>query len=347
MFLVSVIIPIYNVEKYLKQCINSILQQTYSNIEVIMVDDGSTDNSPQICDELAMLDSRIHLIHKENGGSSDARKTGVLQANGDYVMFVDGDDWIDVNTIEYCVDFVTHKPEIDCLLFSYMREYHEMQFVSHVFNYDITVSSETEENIVYRRLFGLNGSELRYPERLENVGSCCMKLYRRDIARKGKYFETKEVGSSEDTLFNIFALRDCYNIVYLDIPFYHYRKRDASITSSYRPQLVEQWIKLFNIIENVLKIERLDFSYWEAFNNRVALSVYGIGMNEVCGNNRRNAIINIKNYISQDWYKNAINKMNMKMLPLPWKILMKCAKYRISWIIYLELRVISEVKKRY
>ena len=92
--LISVIIPIYNVEAYLDECIASVIAQTYSNLEIILVDDGSPDNCPQMCDEWAAKDSRIRVIHKENGGLSDARNAGIDIATGEYIAFVDSDDWI-------------------------------------------------------------------------------------------------------------------------------------------------------------------------------------------------------------------------------------------------------------
>ena len=91
--LISVIVPIYNVERYLEKCVNSILVQTYSNLEIILVDDGSPDNCPQLCDQLAKKDSRIVVVHKKNGGLSSARNAGIDIARGEYIGFVDSDDW--------------------------------------------------------------------------------------------------------------------------------------------------------------------------------------------------------------------------------------------------------------
>ena len=96
--LISVIVPIYNVEKYLNRCIESIVNQTYKNLEIILVDDGSPDNCPQICDEWKEKDNRIKVIHKENGGVSSARNEGIKNANGEYISFIDADDTIDINT---------------------------------------------------------------------------------------------------------------------------------------------------------------------------------------------------------------------------------------------------------
>lgn len=94
---ISVIIPIYNVEQYLSQCLDSIINQTYTNLEIILINDGSTDNSEKICNQYKLLDPRIIVIHKTNGGLSDARNTGIKIATGDYISFVDADDFIDKN----------------------------------------------------------------------------------------------------------------------------------------------------------------------------------------------------------------------------------------------------------
>ena len=98
--LISVIVPIYNTEKYLRECIESIQRQTYSNLEIILVDDESTDHCLAICDELALKDHRIKVIHKENGGAADARNVGTLQANGEYIIYIDSDDWIHIDMFQ-------------------------------------------------------------------------------------------------------------------------------------------------------------------------------------------------------------------------------------------------------
>ena len=107
--MVSIIVPVYNVEEYLRECVDSILNQTYSDVEVILVDDGSTDQSGNICDEYAKMDSRIKVIHKKNGGVSAARNTGIGEASGEYLMFVDSDDAIHPELVEaYMTVSYTH-----------------------------------------------------------------------------------------------------------------------------------------------------------------------------------------------------------------------------------------------
>ena len=113
--LISVIVPVYNVEKYLVQCINSILNQTIKNLEIILVDDGSLDNSGKICDEFSKKDDRIVAIHKENNGLSSARNAGLEIANGNYIGFVDSDDWLDEHMYEILLKLIKeNNSDISC-----------------------------------------------------------------------------------------------------------------------------------------------------------------------------------------------------------------------------------------
>ena len=112
--LVSVIVPIYKVEPYLRRCLDSIVKQTYTNLEIILVDDGSPDGCPQICDEYAARDKRIIVIHKKNGGLSDARNAGLDICKGEYISFVDSDDWTNENYIANLLDIITKNNMLIC-----------------------------------------------------------------------------------------------------------------------------------------------------------------------------------------------------------------------------------------
>lgn len=118
---ISVIIPVYNTEKYLKECVESVLAQTYHNLEILLINDGATDSSPQICESYAKQDARIKLIHKENGGLSDTRNTGIKQCSGDYVLFLDSDDyWDDPTMVEKLANQMQQYP-VDILNFRYKK----------------------------------------------------------------------------------------------------------------------------------------------------------------------------------------------------------------------------------
>ena len=119
--LISVIVPVYNVEEYVERCIRSILEQSYSNMEIILVDDGSTDNSSKICDLYAKKDNRIVVLHKENGGLSDARNAGIELIKGDYLTFIDSDDWVEKDYLEYLFELIdNNKTDVSICDFNYV-----------------------------------------------------------------------------------------------------------------------------------------------------------------------------------------------------------------------------------
>ena len=120
--LVSIIIPVYKVEQYLKRCMDSILNQTYKNIEIILVNDGSPDNCPALCDEYAKIDSRVRVIHKENGGLSSARNVALNTVKGDYVFFVDSDDWIALDTLEVLNEYMEKDYDMISFQVTYLTE---------------------------------------------------------------------------------------------------------------------------------------------------------------------------------------------------------------------------------
>ena len=120
--LLSVIVPIYNVENYLDRCVESIVNQTYKNLEIILVDDGSPDNCPRMCDKWAEKDSRIKVVHKENGGLSDARNAGIPLTKGEIISFIDSDDWIEPAAYESLYN-QAYRETVECVMFSYHRDF--------------------------------------------------------------------------------------------------------------------------------------------------------------------------------------------------------------------------------
>lgn len=135
---ISVIVPVYNVEQVLSKCVDSILNQTYKNLEVILVDDGSPDNCPLLCDEYTKRDSRIVVIHKMNGGLSSARNSGIEAATGDFITFVDSDDWIAIDRFEYEI----------ALLDKYNADVTQIDYLK-VFSYDKVDLHEQDKNSVF------------------------------------------------------------------------------------------------------------------------------------------------------------------------------------------------------
>lgn len=344
---ISIVVPIYNIEKYLKKCVGTLINQTYHNIEIILVDDGSTDHSAEICDSFAEQDSRIKVIHKSNGGLSSSREAGINASSGDYIMIVDGDDWIDEHTVEECVNALKANADVDCVMFSYVKEFPYSSVPMHVMDKSVVLTPCEAEDKVYRRLFGLSTEELCHPERMDNIVSCCMKLYKSEIARRGKYFDNRVVGSSEDTLFNMYALHECGSIVYLDECFYHYRKLDTSLTNAYRADLDKKWGVLFDVMSTVIEEKKLPNKYKNALSNRIAMSIIGIGMNEV-GNKEAtyfDRFKKVKKYIKSEKYQIACQNLPIHNMPGIWKLFFVCCKKQMPFAVFVMLLGIMQLRK--
>lgn len=346
--LISIVVAIYNIEDYLPQCIDSVLSQTYSNIELILVDDGSTDKSPEICDFYSEKDKRVKVIHQKNGGVSSARKAGITSAVGDYVMVVDGDDWIDTKTLEICVNQLYDKPDLDLIMFSYVKELPSRSLKTDIMDKTAYFEGDQAKEKVYRRLFGLSDEELCHPERMENLTACWAKLYRADVAKCGKYYDIKEIGSCEDGLFNMYAIYECDKILYINEHLYHYRKDEKSITGSYRPKFVQQWGNLFSIMESIVDEKKLGESFKNALSNRIALSITAVGLNEIRNpsNKALGHIKVLKSYLKQEKYRTAVSKLNTKYLPLPWKLLLISCKVRCATAVYIAIAAIERLRSR-
>ena len=170
---VSIIVPIYKTKEYMDQCMQSLRSQSYSNLEIILVDDGSPDECPALCDAYAAQDARIRVIHKENGGLSSARKAGIQNASGDYIMVVDSDDWIEPDTVASCIE-VAQRDNVGCVMFGYTREYPGKSIDTLLFDCDFSYEKARAEEKIHRRIVGLTGEELREPQRIDSLSSVCM-----------------------------------------------------------------------------------------------------------------------------------------------------------------------------
>lgn len=165
---ISVIVPVYNTESYLKKCIESIINQTFRNIEIILVDDGSTDTSAEILADYALRDNRIIVIHQENQGLSAARNAGMRSAKGEYIMFVDSDDWIDANTCEKAIS-AARTSFADIVMWTYVREYQSSSRITEMFDMKSLTWSGAKKNVVFCQLMGPHGAKITHPERIDNL----------------------------------------------------------------------------------------------------------------------------------------------------------------------------------
>lgn len=227
--LISVIVPVYNVEKYIKKCIESIINQTYNNLEIILVDDGSTDKSGKICDEYAMVDKRISVIHKENGGLSDARNCGIDVAKGKYIAFVDSDDFIDLKMYEILYNnLVKNNADISICKPYLFEKYNEVVEAK-----EAEVVTVWEKKDFYTKM---------YDDYLMTVVAW-NKLYKREIFENIRYPKGKKI---EDAAIIHYVLEKCEKIALTNLELYFYYQRDDSIMHKYNFSLLDELDALYD-----------------------------------------------------------------------------------------------------
>lgn len=235
--LISIIIPVYNAESFLVTCLESILQQTYHMLDIIIINDGSTDKSGDIASQYVKKDSRIRLYHQSNLGPSAARNLGIQKAKGEYIQFVDADDFIKQDAVAKLVHFC--QSNIDLIIFGYHRNKQKGA---------IPISNGNYSKSEFFRYIGL-----LYNQTI--LASPCNKLYKHSIISKHRIRFQEEKAYGEDLLFNLEYLKHCKRVYMYNATLYIYRKHDKSLTNSYIPNLFRQQQYLQQKVEQFLQAE--------------------------------------------------------------------------------------------
>ena len=250
---ISVIIPVYNVEPYVRRCLDSVINQTYTNLEIICVDDGSTDKSGQICDEYAIMDKRVKVYHKENGGLSSALNAGVERCTGDFWGVTDSDDWLEPDMYE-----VLHKAikenNVQISVASYYKDTDTESIA-------ITNNKQLPNGIISTREMSL------YPLKRDfYMGFCyylCNKLFSAKIIGTDIEFNNS-IKYGMDVLFYATTVlsKKCTG-VYNDKPLYHYYQREGAITQSKSIEIKKDILKVYKSVEELLNSNGYsDISFW-------------------------------------------------------------------------------------
>lgn len=290
--IVSVIVPIYNSQEYLRKCVQSIVDQSYPNIEVILVDDGSSDGSPQICDDFAAQDHRVKAIHIPNGGVSNARNLGVQHAEGAYIAFVDSDDYADEDYLETLVRGI-QKSNADLCVSALDPEYLGNSF-------EMQLTPDYEESL----LFLLQNFLLFGP---------VVKLYRSDFIRKHQISFSKGISYGEDLLFNLDYLSVIDRICYINQCGYHYvTDNTESLSRKVRWNMFDNEMMLHQKLMDWLKEKNL---WTEPFQKYVANRVFDTSYNGLMLFFRSDCTASVKETYFK--VKNIVeNPLLRKMLPL-------------------------------
>lgn len=299
--LVSVIVPVYNVESYIEKCTLSLIKQTYSNIEIILVDDGSPDRSPAIVDALAKMDSRIHVVHQKNQGESVARNKGLEVASGKYIMFVDGDDWVEDNYVEYFLSLIKNE---NALMAVDINNYSGDSVKTSDAYY-----AEPAEKVI----------EWIYSEKISVA--VWNKIFTREVLIDNSISFNPQIWYGEGMLFNIQYLQYVDEVVVGEKSVYHQRYNTDSATRKFNPESNLCGIRSLDIQKTQWKKKSPEIEReWEFHKYRFNKSI-------VCGLLRSDLASEYS-----ELYKTSLSQLRKGILmPLRME---KSIKAKLGWIMY-------------
>lgn len=337
----SIIVPIYKVEPYLHQCIDSILAQTFEDFELILVDDGSPDNCPAICDEYATLDKRIKVIHKPNGGLVSTRKAGLRVARGEYVGFVDGDDWIESDMFsslcQAAKQYIT-----DIIICDVIHSYPDKK-IRHVQPIKPGLYDKNSmERFVYPYMlysgiffkFGLHPS-------------VCNKIFRRYLLENNLYRVSETIQIGEDAACTYPCLLDANSIYIMNNRYlYYYRQIPSSITKCYDSEYLKNILELYDLMRDINR-EKNIYDMTEQLCYYLSFLVIAAVNNEINENNKKSS--NEKSKFLKSISKNediheALEEVSTAGILIKYKLYIWLLRERKSGILNFVVSMIRRAK---
>ncbi|BES66461.1 hypothetical protein SANA_29000 [Gottschalkiaceae bacterium SANA] len=268
--LVSIIVPVYNAEDYIETCVESIIRQTLSNIEIILVDDGSMDNSGFLCDQYEKKDSRVRVFHQNNSGVSVARNVGINGATADWIMFVDSDDWIELDAVEQAFSKIDNSTDLIILTFC-------SENISKCKILESEVCYYSMDDYRYDFLGRCRFNNIEYsPEKMQcnlRLTSQCAKIYRRELLISNNILFPVGIKDNEDGFFNFEVICKIKSALFYNYPVYHVRKRSdsASRRLTGRSQRI---IKSLSVYDSVIQKHNLSKKLFRYQNIDIVLKTF-------------------------------------------------------------------------
>lgn len=338
---VSIIVPIYKVpEDYLKKSIESLLNQTYKNIEIILVDDGSPDKCGEICDYYGKLDRRVKVIHQENKGLCGARNSGVYESNGEWITFVDGDDWLEEEAIESLMKKIDST--YDVLIFGTIKDYKNKTFK---YNYGKIIKFNkdylNEECKVFLK------AVLNFES---SIGDATARLIRRKYLIENDIWHDEKIRQGVEAIdFNIKLFEKAKKVKIVDDYFYHYVFNTDSITNYFTEEKCYITLNGYKaiykyLIDNNLE-EFLKMFYERLIHNIVSTAISGF-FNPKYKIKYRIKVKKFDKYVSDDLLKNAINNVDFKNIEKKQRIILKLINYRMYYFVSILAKIRFKQKNK-
>lgn len=327
---ISIIIPAYNVEKFIARCLDSVITQNYKNLDIIVVDDGSKDKTGSIIDDYATKDDRICVVHQPNGGLPNARNTGIKYAKGDYVMFLDSDDWIEPTCCEIVADEI-QREKADLVFFEYYKEYK---------NKTVQMKTYSHEKLIY----DTDGKKEFYLYDMRMI-TAWGKMYSAKILRQCEYNESFR--TAEDVEFNYRIYDRVSKAVYIQKPLLHYRILEQSAIHGYDSQIEA---KLETVLECISNWSTIDKPFHtEAYYSFKAIAFLLVCQNGICLDKqltfrqKRHKISDLKTDIC---FRDLFTNLNYIKIPCSRKLLIIFEKMNLFSLVLIVISLKQLREKR-
>lgn len=340
--LVSIIVPVYNVEKYLNVCIESIVNQTYTNLEIILVDDGSKDKSGQLCEKWKSADQRIQVIHKENAGLGFARNSGLDIATGDYVMYIDSDDYISKNMVQKLLDTaeITGSDTVFCGLVRVMEDGRMIPMPAYYEN-----KSFKGNEIIDDVLLEMVGSKPECSNDANLFMSVWHAIYSRKIIEKYSIrFPSERIVMCEDIMYHIDYLRRASCVTYIKDTLYYYRVNPKSLSQVYDSKRFDRQKNLSIAIQDKL-MEFLDKDRFIQRENRRLLGGIRSQILALVASNEKNKLRVIKKICKDTTVKQVLNEYPYVKNPLKHRIFNYCLKREYNIALFCIAKTMNRIRK--
>lgn len=330
---ISIIVPVYKVEKYLEQCIESLRRQTYPDLQIVLVDDGSPDRCPQICDRYATQDERIMVVHQKNQGLPAARNAGLKVADGDWILFVDSDDALTDDACQILMDTVKDQ-DLDFVLF-------DMQRVIECSGRAKATGTGERITLKQEDLFRImqdvvSPSRLHYPRVKQNMVPACNKLYRRSFLQENDLAFFEDVKIHEDIPFSTRVFIAANSGIYLQQSLYLYRKTENSILTSFRPNYFAELQPLIQRMHGVLACVEPSSLRMRLYCERIAVLL--AQCMERCYCSPRNPepyqkrCRAWKKVLAEEVCSQALNHVSVGAFTPKKAVIIFCLKYQVFWL---------------
>lgn len=323
---ISVIVPVYKAEQYLSHCVQSILNQTFHNLELILVDDGSPDQCPALCDTFAREDDRVRVIHQNNAGVAAARNVGLSAAKGEYITFVDSDDYIDVEMYASMME-KARRYDCDLVLCDCVKEFgSHTELYSHDIRAGFYERTQLEQEYFPHLLIMPN---VEYPPTISN----CLCLYRQEDKSSLRYEEG--IRYSEDLLFGAQMMYQANSFYYMKgRAFYHYNcMNQQSATHTFVPDKWKDYVKLYHCIYEIFGSSSM-FNFGEQIDKVLLFFVYN-AVGDLIGNGveeKKRNMAQVKTILNEPIVREMFKRLRIRKLPVSkgLKVLTVCYKYQIG-----------------